>query len=377
MDMRELKSAIDAYSETAETAVMGLASRLDTIETKMGRPGVAEDIKTQNDLCPGDHKQAFLYDFIAKGDDTSLKALEVKALSTTTGGDGGYAVPQVIDSEIEKQLVSLSPLRTICRVKSIESGDYKRLVNIGGTASGWVGESDGRTETGAPSLQEVAIVPGELYANAAATQRALDDMQFDAETWLMDEVAEEFSVQENAAIVSGDGVNKPKGFLSYPTDTNTDGVRAFATVQHLATGADGAFPALDPADLLIDLVHALKARYRAGAVFVMNSKTLAAVRKFKDTDGNFIWRAGLSEGQPGLLLGYPVVEAEDMPDVASGSLSVAFGNFERAYTLVERTGTRVMRDPYTNKPYVHFYATRRVGGALVNDQALKLLKFVV
>ncbi len=377
MDMMELKSAIDGFADTADTGIKAVADRLDALETKLARPtGAADDIiNLKSSETETAHKQAFLGDFITKGDDTNLKAIEVKALSTSTGGDGGYAVPQVIDSEIEKQLVDLSPLRAICRVKSIESGDYKRLVNVGGAASGWVGETDGRSETSTPNLQEIAIVPGELYANAAATQRALDDMQFDAETWLMDEVAEEFAVQEAAAIVGGDGVNKPKGFLIYTQTTDTDSSRAFGEVQYLSTGVDGAFPLSDPADVLIDLVHSLKSRYRMGAVFVMNSSTLALVRKFKDADGNFIWRAGLSEGQPDMLLGYPVVECEDMPDVASDAAAIAFGNFERAYTLVERTGTRVLRDPYTNKPYVNFYATKRVGGALVNDQALKLLKF--
>ena len=310
-----------------------------------------------------------------KGDMDGLKALESKALSTSTDSDGGVAVPLVIDNEIEKQLRVLSPLRSIVKVKTVDSGNYRRLVNTGGTASGCVGETGARTETATPSLEKVEIEPGEIYANAAATQRALDDMQFDAEAWLNEEVAEEFAAQEGAAIVNGNGTNKPKGFLTYATSADDDDTRTFGEVQHVITGADGAFPASDPADILIDLVHALSARYRAGARFVMNSKTLAMVRKFKDTDGNFIWRAGLSEGQADTLLGYPVVEAEDMPDVASGSLSIAFGNFERAYTLVERTGTRVLRDPYTNKPYVHFYATRRVGGALVNDDALKLLKF--
>lgn len=248
-------------------------------------------------------------------------------------------------------------------------------MSTGGAASGWVGETGARTETGTPSLQEVAIAPGELYANAAATQRALDDLIFDAESWLLEEVAEEFARQEGSAVILGDGVDKPKGFLTYPTAALGDSARAFGTVEHIATGVDGAFAASDPADQLIDLVHALNARYRQGAVFVMNSKTLAQVRKFKDADGNFIWRAGLIEGRPDTLLGYPVIEAEDMPDVASDSLSIAFGNFERAYTIAERLGTRVLRDPYSNKPYVQFYATRRVGGALVNDHALKLLKF--
>lgn len=381
MELTDLKQAVDTYADAAEESLTKLNNRLDMLETKMARPSVVtassglSSNSTSNDQLADSHKEAFIKGFIAKGDDHALRSIETKALSTNTGGDGGFAVPTQIDDEIEKQLRHLSPLRTVVKVKTTETGDYKRLVNVGGTTSGWVGETAARSETDTSSLQEVSIVPGEIYANAAATQRALDDMQFDAESWLMDEVAEEFSVQENAAIISGDGVNKPKGVLSYAVDTAGDASRSFGVLQYLATGEDAAFPAVDPADILIDLVHNLKARYRAGAVFLMNSKTLSAVRKFKDADGNFIWRAGLAEGQPGLLLGYPVLEVEEMPDMATDSLSIAFGNFERAYTLVERSGTRVLRDPYSNKPYVHFYATRRIGGAVVNSDAIKLLKF--
>lgn len=370
--MTDLRAAIDDYTDAAEGGLMAMKDRLDALETKMARPGSVGDVYFGDDA---EHKDAFFSGFIQKGDTDALKAVEVKALSTTTGGDGGHAVPMMIDAEIEKQLRILSPLRSIVKVKTIETSDYRRLVNTGGTTSGWVGEEDARASTATPTLEKVDIVPGELFANAAATQRALDDMQFDAEAWLQEEVAEEFAAQEGAAIISGDGNNKPKGFLTYTTAATGDDTRTFGEIEHVATGVDGAFPASDPADILIDLVHALSARYRQGAKFVMNSKTLAMVRKFKDADGNFIWRAGLSEGQPDTLLGYPVVEAEDMPDVGSDALAVAFGNFERAYTMVERTGTRVLRDPYSNKPYVHFYATRRVGGALVNDDALKLLKF--
>ncbi|WP_286828755.1 MULTISPECIES: phage major capsid protein [Kordiimonas] len=374
MEMTDLKAAIDDYTDTAESGLMAMKDRLDMLETKLARPGAASDFGGEDAT---EHKAAFFDRFIQKGDTDALKALEAKAL--TTGGDGGYAVPMVIDSEIEKQLRILSPLRSVVKVKTIETADYKRLVNTGGAASGWVGEEAARGETAAPSLQQVVITPGELYANAAATQRALDDMQFDAEAWLSEEVAEEFAAQEGAAIVNGTGAanNMPQGFLTYTQSTNDDDTRAFGELQYIPTGMDAAFPASDPADILIDLVHALSARYRQGAHFVMNSKTLATVRKFKDADGNFIWRAGLAEGQPDTLLGYPVLEVEDMPDIGTDSASIAFGNFERAYTLVERTGTRVLRDPYTNKPYVHFYATRRVGGALVNDHALKLLKFGV
>ncbi len=362
MEMTDLKIAIDDYTDAAENGILGLKDRLDAMETKMARPGDAGSALCGDAL---EHKHAFLNGFITKGDDSLLKDLEAKGLSTTTGGDGGFAVPTVIDSEIEKQLIDLSPMRSICKVKTIETSNYKRLVNTGGTASGWVGEEDARGETATPSLAEVAITPGEIYANAAATQRALDDMQFDAEAWLTEEVAEEFAVQEGAAIIGGDGVNKPKGFL---TET---------AVGKVKTGVDGAFPVSDPSDILVDLVHALGSRYRQGAKFVMNSATLAEIRKMKDADGNFIWRPGLIEGQPDMLLGYPVVEAEDMPDMAAASLSVAFGNFERGYTIVERTGTRVLRDPYTNKPNVLFYATKRVGGAVVNAEAIKLLEFAV
>jgi HK97 family phage major capsid protein len=372
MEMTDLKAAIDDYTNAAETSLMDVQSRLDALELGMHRPG---SLSHKGYGYDEEHKSAFVKGFMQKGDTDGLKAVEMKALSTSSGGDGGYAVPLVIDTEIEKQLRNLSPLRSIVKVKEVESGNYKRLVNTGGAASGWVGEADGRAATATPSLREVVITPGEIYANAAATQRALDDMQFDAEAWLNEEVAEEFAAQEGAAIVNGDGTNKPKGFLTYTTSATGDATRTFGEIQHVITGVDGAFPVSDPADILIDLVHTLSARYRAGAHFVMNSKTLAMVRKFKDTDGNFIWRAGLVEGQPDTLLGYPVVEAEDMPDVATDACAIAFGNFERAYTLVERMGTRVLRDPYTNKPYVHFYATRRVGGAVVNDDALKLLKF--
>lgn len=373
MEITDLKAAIDDYSDAAENGILDLKERLDVMETKMARPGrQCEGFVAADDM---EHKDAFIHGFMQKGDDTALKAMETKALSTASGGDGGFAVPTVIDAEIEKQLNVLSPLRSIVKVKTIETSSYKRLVNTGfgsdPTASNWVGEEADRIATSTPKLTSIEIKPHEIYANAAATQTALDDMQFDAEAWLQEEVAEEFALREGAAIVNGTGTDQPKGFLHTEYETKIGTIK---------TGVDGGFAvdgAADDADVLVDLVHALGARYRQGAKFVMNSKTLAVIRKMKDADGNFIWRAGLAEGQPDMLLGYPVVESEDMPDMAAGSRSIAFGNFERAYTLVERAGVRVLRDPYSNKPYVNFYATKRVGGALVNEDALKLIEFSV
>ncbi|WND02049.1 phage major capsid protein [Temperatibacter marinus] len=376
MELTDIKSAVDQYADAAETSMNSLQQRLEDVEMKMERPALLHSQqKVGETSLKSSHKHSFLRDFMIKGDASALRHVETKALSTTTGGDGGFAVPEIIDSQIEHLLKQLSPLRSLVKVKNIETSDYKKLVSIGGASSGWIGETGNRNVTDSPALKEIAITPGEIYANAAATQRALDDLQFDAESWLMDEVAEEFSLQESAAMVIGDGHHKPRGFLTAIMSDEKDEERDFGAIQFLSSGVEGAFPSENPADLLIDLIHCLKARYRKGAVFLMNSKTLSLIRKFKDSDGHFLWKASLKEGAPSLLLGYPVYEVEEMPDVANNSLSIAFGNFERGYLLVERSGTRVLRDPYSNKPYVHFYATRRIGGAVINSEAIKILKF--
>jgi len=198
---------------------------------------------------------------------------------------------------------------------------------------------------------------------------------FDVEAWLANEVATEFARAEGAAFIKGTGVNQPLGFLSSPNAATADATRPMGTLQAIGTGVAGAFPTTNPADKLIDLVQSLRQPYRQGAVFVMNSATAATIRKFKTADGAFIWQPGLAAGQPSTLLGYPVVEAEDMPDVSANSLSVAFGNFKAGYIIAERSETSILRDPYTKKPYVYFYATKRVGGQVVNSEAIKLLKF--
>lgn len=374
MEIKDLKHAIDAYSDAAETGLSALENRIDDVETRLLRPNMGGEVKASGlDL---EHKEAFIRDFMVRGDDEALKALEAKALSTTRDGTAGFAVPEMIDSEIEKQVRRHSPMRSICKVKTIETSEYTRLVNTADTQTNWVGEEDARATTSGPNLEEIKITPGEIYANAAVTQRALDDMQFDVEAWLTEDVADEFARMEGQAIVGGNGVNKPKGILTYPTNADEDNARTFGTIQHLVSGAASGLPSNDPdaAELLVDLVHLLNSRYRQGAVFLMNSKTLSVVRKLQDSDGNFLFRAGMTPGEKGMLLGYPVVEAEDMDDIAAGNAPIAFGNFERAYTIVERMGTRVLRDPYSQKPNVQFYATKRVGGALVNDAAVKLLK---
>jgi HK97 family phage major capsid protein len=296
-------------------------------------------------------------------------------MSGASDAAGGYAVPEEIDAAIERTLKAISPIRAIANVVKVGSAGYRKLVTSGGTPSGWASETGARGETATPVFNEVAPPFGELFANPAASQAMLDDAAFDVEAWLAEEIAGEFARAEGAAFVAGNGVNKPKGFLASPATDEADGVRAFGTLQFVKTGAAGGFPATNPQDKLIDLVQTLRTPYRQGAVFVMNSATAARIRKFKTSDGAFLWQPGLVSGQPDTLLGYPVVEAEDMPDVAADTLSIAFGNFKAGYLIAERTETQILRDPFTNKPFVHFYATRRVGGQVMNSEAIKLLKF--
>lgn len=314
----------------------------------------------------------FVDSYLRKGLESGV---ELKAMAGTTEAAGGYAVPEEIDSEISRLLTSISPIRAIANVVRVGSAGYRKLVTAGGTPSGWVSETAGRPETATPTFIEVAPPFGELYANPAASQAMLDDAAFEVEAWLAQEIATEFARAEGSAFVGGNGVDKPKGFLNGPTSAQGDGSRPFGTLQILTTGAAGAFPATHPGDKLIDLVQTLRPPYRQGAAFVMNSATASIIRKFKTSTGGFLWQPSVVAGQPDTLLGYPVVEAEDMPDVAAESLSVAFGNFRAGYLIAERTETQILRDPFTNKPFVHFYATKRIGGQVANSEAIKLLKF--
>jgi len=302
--------------------------------------------------------------------------VELKAFTGVTGDAGGYAIPKEIDAIIDATLKSISPIRGIANVVKVGSAGYRKLVTTGGTPSGWAAETAARPETATPVFIEIAPPTGELYANPSASQAMLDDAAFDVEEWLAGEIAMEFAKAEGAAFVGGNGVNRPKGFLQQPTAATGDGARAFGTLQYLPSGAAGDFGA-NPQERLIDLVQALRGPYRQGASFVMNAATLARIRKFKTSDGAFVWQPSLAAGVPATLLGYPVVEAEDMPDVGANALAIAFGNFTAGYIIAERTETVILRDPYSNKPFVNFYATKRVGGCVSNSEAIKLMKFAV
>jgi len=350
--------------------VAALRSEVTRLNARMATRPALSGAKADADPA----RAAFAERYLRKGLESGA---EIKSLTIGSDAGGGYAVPREIDALIDVTLKAVSPIRSIASVVSIGSANYRKLIAVGGVASGWVAETAGRPETGTETFVEVAPPMGELYANPAASQAMLDDAMFDVEGWLAGEIGAEFARAEGSAFVSGTGIGRPRGFLAYATAATDDTTRPFGTLQYVASGAAGAFAAASPQDKLIDLVHALRAPYRQGASWVMNASTLAKVRKMKDGQGQFLWAPSLSADTPATLLGYPVIEAEAMPDVGVDSLSIAFGNFKAGYLIAERSNTAVLRDPYSNKPFVHFYATRRVGGAVVNSEAIKLMKFAV
>ena len=320
------------------------------------------------------HKKAFAA-YLRSGDEGALRGLgvEEKALSTAVAADGGYLVDPQTAAEIVGVLRSSASLRTIANVVTVEASAFDVLVDHTDIGSGWATESAAVTETGTPQVDRISIPLHELSALPKASQRLLDDSAFDVEGWLAQRIADKFSRAEAEAFVKGDGVDKPTGFLTYPKVDND--LFAWGSLGYVPTGAAGDFSATEPADAVVDLVYALGARYRANASFVMNSKTAGAVRKMKDADGRFLWSDGLAAGEPARLMGYPVLIAEDMPDIAANAHAIAFGDFRAGYTVAERPDLRILRDPFSAKPHVLFYATKRIGGDVSDFAAIKLLKF--
>jgi HK97 family phage major capsid protein len=349
---------------------------LDTLVLDASRPALGLHAKTAiTDRDVLERKQAFDR-YVRKGDANGLDALELKTTASFSAGsnaDGGYTVPLEIETTIDRVLAKASPIRSIATVRRIGGTVYRKPIATAGAATGWVAETASRPQTDTPTLAVIDFPAMELYAMPAATPTLLDDSAVDIERWLAEEVQTVFAEQEGAAFVSGNGTTQPKGFLS--ETIVADASWAWTKIGYVASGADGAFASSNPTDTLVNLAYAPKQAYRANGTWVMNRKTESVIRKFKDTTGNYIWQPGSAAGQPPTLLGYPVAEAEDMPDIASNSYSIAFGDFARGYLIVDRIGIRTLRDPYSAKPYVLFYTTKRVGGGVQNFEAIKLMKF--
>lgn len=310
----------------------------------------------------------------ARRGDRDLNPDESKALTVGSDPEGGYLCPPEIEAGIDRIVSSMGAMRSAARVIVIGAASYKKVVNKGGAAAGgWAGETGAPSETATPTLAELEFTPGRLWAEPRATSDNLEDSVFDAEGWLADEVGITFAEQEGQAFVDGSGVNRPRGVLAYGIVANAS--YEWGKLGYVASGAAGAFAASNPSDKLIDLQHALRRPYRPGASWMMNDGTLATIRKLKDGQGNYLWKPGLQGGIVFELLGHPVNVDDFWPAVAADSYSIGFGNWQRGYVIVDRRGTVVLRDPYTAKPYVKFYTTRRTGGGVQNFEAIKLMKF--
>jgi HK97 family phage major capsid protein len=349
-----------------QTAVEDQAKKLAAAKLNGGGADITPEAK--------EHARAF-NGWFRKGAEpaSGMRELEVKAtLTSQSDPDGGYLVPVEMEDTIDRVLGTVSAIRSIANVRPISTTEYKKLVNMAGTGSGWVGEEESRPATATPTLREIAITAMELYANPFASQGELDDARIDVAQWLADEVSIAFAEKEGAAFVNGTGVKQPFGMLQYPTVDN--GSYAWGSLGFVVSGAAAAFAATNPADALISLYFALKQGYRNGATFVTSDVVMATIRKFKDGQGNYLFSPPTGVDVPASLLGKPIVTDDNMPALGAGAFPVAFGNFKRGYTIVDRMGIRVLRDPYTNKPFVGFYTTKRVGGGVTNFEAIKLLK---
>jgi HK97 family phage major capsid protein len=372
----ERRGATDVLTEEKlariDHALDEAKGRIDGLILRSRRPVLGQSAEDGVDGDTREHKSAFV-SYVRTGDAQGLKRLEEKALSAGSGPDGGYLVPANAEREILTRMAAVSPIRSIASVRAISTSTFKKAYAAAGPASGWVAEAANRTQTNSQTLGDLSFPAMEIYAMPAATQTLLDDVAVDVEQWIAEEVETVFAEKEGEAFVKGDGTAKPKGFLSYDMVANASWTAG--KVGYVATGADGAFPTSASSDVLIDLTFSLKSAYRQNGTFVMSRSTQSAIRKFRDGQGNYLWLPPASIGAQATLMNFPVVEAEDMPGIAANAFAIAFGDFRRGYLVVDRTGIRVLRDPYSAKPYVLFYTTKRVGGGIQDFEAIKVLKF--
>ncbi len=366
----EFLKGFHSFKDDMSKRMNDMTTRIEGLDRKSARRPALEARAEQ--ALP--HQKAFAA-YVRRGQEDELKSLDIetKGLNSAVAAEGGYLIDPRTAEQIETVLRSGASIRALSRVVQVEAGSYDVLVDHEEIGAGWLDETSAVNETSAPVIDRIAIQLHELSASPKASQRLLDDTAFDVEAWLGERIADRFLRAESAAFIDGDGVNKPKGFLTKPMVAN--GSWGWGSIGYAATGTSGAFDANEPADAVVDLIYSLGAQYRASAAFVMNSKTAGEIRKIKDGQGRFVWTEGMSARAPALLMGYPVAIVEQMPDIAADSLSVAFGDFGHGYTVAERPDIRILRDPYSAKPHVMFYATKRVGGDVTDYAAIKVLKF--
>jgi HK97 family phage major capsid protein len=346
--------------ERINSSVSELQAAVDQANAKLA--AIAVGAGGQGEVRDREYSDAFTA-HVRRGD---IQA----SLNKGTDPEGGYLAPVEWDRTITDKLVEVSPMRQIASVQTISTAGFSKLFNLRGTASGWVGEKAVRPETNTPTFGSMTFTPGEIYANPAATQQMLDDSAINLEDWLASEVQTEFAYQEGLAFISGNGTDKPAGFLTFITGAANAAKNPHGAIEVKTAAAGTAFTS----DELLEMIYLLPSAFTAGARWVMNRTTQGVVRKMKDGNNNYLWQPSYVAGQPSTIAGYPVTEMAGMPDIALSATPVAFGDFSRGYLIVDRTGVRVLRDPYTNKPYVMFYTTKRVGGGVKDPQTIKVMK---
>lgn len=348
-----------------------LQDDVSSVKTALQRPAFGAALKIE-DGGDSSYKSGFLR-YVTKGVEPETGQ---KDMSVVNDPAGGYMVPTEMSARIVTRQYETTPMRQIATVMGITTEAVEMLRDTNEPDATWASELATRADTAEGALGRIRIAAHELYAQPRATQKLLDDAVINVEEWLINKVADKFARRENNAFVVGDGVAQPRGFASYTTQAVSDGTRSWGVLEHVITGVDGAFAASNPADALISLMHKLRVGYMPGAVWLMPRSVAELIRRFKENTTNaYIWQPGLQAGTPATLLGFPIQLAEDMPSPAAGSLSLAFGNFREGYTIVDRIGVRVLRDPYTAAPFVRFRCSKRVGGDVTNFEAIKFLRF--
>ncbi|MEA3151930.1 MAG: hypothetical protein QOD56_2869 [Gammaproteobacteria bacterium] len=386
-DIAALSRAFEGHNATVQAALANITTEIDRINTTQA----ALRVSGGGPPVDGLRKElSAVAKFFRKKDDSDLMSLhagavsalaDINNMSVGSDPDGGYFVLPALSTTMTQKLWDVTAMRRLARVETITAGDrWEEPIDNDQVGSGWVGETDTRPQTGSPKIGMLTVPLHEIYAMPPVTQALLDMVGWDLGSWLFNKITDRFGRDEGAGFLAGDGVSKPRGLLTYPISTVADDTRAWGTVQYLPTGASGAFKTgstpPDGGDCLRDLTWKLRTPYRQGASFLMNSNTISQIDKMKDLQGNYLFRPSMTAGAPSSLLGYPV-EIDDvaMPDIAANSLSIAFGNFKRAYLVVDRIGIKLLVDPFTAKPLVLYYAYKRVGGGLSNSEAVKFLKF--
>lgn len=382
--LTELTSSFEDFRNRHNTRVDRLEQSIDEVNAALAASRIGgaydPDSAASRSFAQSPAATAML-DFMRTGNSAAFAAVNPRGgMSSDSDPDGGWTVPVQVDSVIQNQMIELSPLRRVASIVRVSTAQYQRLINRRGATSGWVGERETRNSTENPVLGLVSPPIGEIYAQPEITQRLLDDSAFNLADFLSENVSDEFALQEGAAFVHGDGLEKPRGYLTYPTAATGDATRPFGTLQYVPTGVASALSdsTHNGVDVLIDLVHSVKPSYRVGdgVGWMMNSTTAAVLRKLKslgDTE-NYLWQPSTILGQPDRLLGYPIYEDEQMDDIGAGKFPLAFGNWKKGYVIVDRHELRLLRDPYTKKGWVKFYFTKRVGGSATDTNAIKLLK---